>query len=201
MTNTDHPCEDTRPLPDALVPRLAREFNDVLAVLDRRVPQLVAAKQWMAAAALVERQRSEARRVHSELCELDRMVFDAAPALLQLRDAEWAQLRRPELVPVSAMLSGPQRALEYDENEDQVEVHLPMAGFLRRQYRAMGLRNEHWAFDKWFIYETHYLFSVLNVFVEPSFVADAEVGQSPSRHIPADVKRAVWRRDRGCCVG
>ena len=74
------------------------------------------------------------------------------------------------------------------------------------RYSQLRLSSCHsWLVKAVVLLEIEYMLDALAILVEPEFMPldteeDADDPEAPKRHVPAQVKIAVWRRDRGKCA-
>lgn len=187
-------------VPVGLVAQLHHRYYAALAVLETTYPSLVEQGKPFAALTLLEETRSLAAEVHRELLDVYALILRnrslmqaSAPARLELRGlgpGEYRGLRRGEL-----------RFVALSSVSTELRVVYPGETGALATLDDVGCALGYWALRSQLVSELEYLFSFLSQVVEPTFSGEPDPeGTRPSRYITAEVRRDVWRRDRGRCV-
>lgn len=87
---------------------------------------------------------------------------------------------------------------DYERNSDEVEIRV------LDQFGFMGIPvKSHWLVKPVILTEFYLMLDILSLLIEPDFVPlehSESLDETQDRYIAANVKRAVWRRDRAKCV-
>lgn len=190
-----HANIDTTPNP--LLGIFKEEFEQAIKGIDDDAKKLVEAGRDFQAIEVVREHRATIHALWRLLSSLY-VDFQENSSILDRLGSE--RLRRVgQKLPIAQELPKICHSYEaYEQDMFHVEQRV-----LQSFERLNIPTKEHWLVRPVIITEFYFLLDILSVLMEPDFVP-LEHGQSSEesqdRHIAAEVKRAVWRRDAGKCA-
>ncbi|MCK5024427.1 MAG: HNH endonuclease [Thermoplasmata archaeon] len=133
--------------------------------------------------------------IHSSLHILFNTVYNNQHVLKHFESGRFKQLKHKEL-------EGTYECVK-DDPGYAGGSYSTVNSIVSDNLKKLGYRKKHWGMNPRFLNEIEYMIDTLRIVMEPDFIpleVEGEEKETPDRHIPSNVKMAVWRRDGGKCV-